>query len=587
MSNMRKHWYIAALIALVLVACATVVAPSGGPEDKLPPRVAGVYPAPNSTNMPEELYVKVKFDEWISPTVPRSAIAISPPLEKKIRTEVDGDELEITSRSVLDENTTYTLTIGSALKDLHGNAIAMPFQISFSTGPHIDSLSIVGRVMLTTEMAKTKVFPSIALYPIGEEREHRNYLKKYRDSTFVGPDSFPQFTKEIPLYVTQADSNGFFKMIGLKAGHYGMLTFLDKNGNRRLEISDEDVGVFGEMMFDSLWTDSIWLPLATMDTSLVELDSVIQSGASIAKVVFNRPVLLDSLKECFMYSGTDTLRPSAMFAYAKTQQPSFYFDPAPKGDSVYTFQCNYAMDSLERLIDTTRNAFEFTWEKITSDTLPPSIAEAKPSSGSKDVFVDSEIKLVFNKPVFGDTLAKDLRFTFLKDTVNAKVDRVDAVTFIVHSEKELPMDAPVSLLQQYLDTTLALPDSTGFRDTVVETKYKKITSFETVKKLRIATLEGKIPGGDAETRIRLRSVENGSVRDTLCSAAGTFTMKDLLDGKYIVEYFRGTKEGRIDAGSLEPLRKARAWRAPVDTLVLANGKNVLEELISLPTLPKE
>jgi len=70
---------------LFLAGCATVEAPSGGPEDKLPPRVAGIYPHPNSVNQSTELLIKVQFDEWISSTVPRSAITISPPIEKKMQ----------------------------------------------------------------------------------------------------------------------------------------------------------------------------------------------------------------------------------------------------------------------------------------------------------------------------------------------------------------------------------------------------------------------------------------------------------------------------------------------------------------------
>ena len=142
----KSRWAYAVLTGLVLlciglVACATQVAPGGGPEDKLPPRVAAVYPAPNSTNHPNELYVKLEFDEWINASVPRSAVSISPPIEKKMKFEVSGKTLELTSRAELDENTTYTVTFAGGIKDLHGNALATPFQVVFSTGPVIDTLS--------------------------------------------------------------------------------------------------------------------------------------------------------------------------------------------------------------------------------------------------------------------------------------------------------------------------------------------------------------------------------------------------------------------------------------------------------------
>ena len=92
---MKFRFVILFSFALFVLNCATSVAPGGGPEDKYPPRVAGVYPSPGSVNISSELNIHLQFDEWISPTIPRSAVTISPPLEKKLRFEVDGDELYI------------------------------------------------------------------------------------------------------------------------------------------------------------------------------------------------------------------------------------------------------------------------------------------------------------------------------------------------------------------------------------------------------------------------------------------------------------------------------------------------------------
>ena len=231
--------------AFVLLNCATSVAPGGGPEDKYPPRVAGVYPAPNSTNMPLELNIHLQFDEWIATSVPRSAVMISPPLEKRLKFEVDGDELYVTSKARLDSNTTYTVTIASGLKDLHGNAVADPFRLTFSTGPIIDSLSLTGRAMVTASMIQKKQFPTVGLFLIGAaERASHHYLEKYRDSTqTVEADSIPKLTKEQPLFSTQTDSLGRFHMAGLKAGHYRVVAFLDVNGNQKIETSAELAGV--------------------------------------------------------------------------------------------------------------------------------------------------------------------------------------------------------------------------------------------------------------------------------------------------------------------------------------------------------
>ena len=103
------NWIISG--SLLIGACATVEAPKGGPEDKLPPRVAGVSPAPQAVQQPTDLNVTLLFDECIADKIPRNAVSVSPPIEKKLQLEVDGDRLYIRSKSPLDSNTTYTLTI--------------------------------------------------------------------------------------------------------------------------------------------------------------------------------------------------------------------------------------------------------------------------------------------------------------------------------------------------------------------------------------------------------------------------------------------------------------------------------------------
>lgn len=572
-------------LLLLLLACATVVAPSGGPEDKLAPRVAAVYPMPNATNMPTELLVRLEFDEWIQSSLPRNAVVISPPLEKKLKLKVSGDVLEISSNAVLDSNTTYTLTLGNALKDLRGNAIAPPFQLAFSTGNHIDSLSLSGKILLTQEMVAAKELPSIGLYPLGTERSKRNYLKKYRDSLLNAPDTVPFLTKEIPLFFTQADSNGFFKVIGLSPGKYRIVAFVDANGNRRLDQTTEPGGIYGDISLDSLFKDSLWLPLGNLDTSGVVLDSVKQLGATIIQPIFNAAVNPDSLKGCMLYGSNKKVLDSLQKILAPNGKPAFAISVVPVKDSSYVFKCAFAKDSLGRYLDTLQNEFEFIWREFPNDTFPANLATVIPRSGQKLVFPEKPVLLTYDKVVYGDTLEKDLFFIVRKDTLPVKVIRKDAANFEVQSLTLLPYDAKISLQQRYLDSTLALPDSTGKRDTIVETKYKVLASFETAPKLRVATLQGKISTTQGKIKIRLRSVETGEIKDTLSLEDGSFKMESLLDGKYLLDYFYPDSNGCLDVGSLEPLRFAKPWRTPLDTLVLQPGENVLEQLITLPKLP--
>lgn len=580
-----------ALLCVALLACATQVAPGGGPEDKLPPRIAAVYPAPNTTNHPNELYVKLEFDEWINASIPRSAVSISPPIEKKMKFEVSGKTLELTSRAELDENTTYTITFAGGVKDLRGNALAKPFHVVFSTGAVIDTLTIVGRVMVNDTMLRKSLFPSIGLFLMGPEREQRKYLNKYRDTVTKALDSLPMLAKEPPLFITRTDSSGNFTLTGLKAGLYRVVAFLDGNGNQKLEPASEIAGVWTQdLQLDEKTMDTIWVPLADHDTTHLELESVNQPYADVMEAVFTRPVYFDSAfadtSNCSLASSEgDTLHPRKVYLGANSNKPQFYFDPAPKKEVLYKFLCKSGKDSLFRTLDTNRNEIDWEWVEKPSDTLPPAVAKATVRSRSKTAMPEDSVIVAYNKPV-SDSLVDQFFVVVNKDTVEVPVERLDPIRFVVKNKEPWPTDAKISFLRGYQDTTLAKADSNGVRDTVIQLKYNSLVRFETVPKLKFAKLRGKIPGANANAYVRLKSIESSAYYYASCGADGSFAFNDLVEGSYFLDYYY-PEDGKRDpdAGSLLPFRYGLAWRAPTDTVKIANGDNELENLITnLPTL---
>ena len=575
----------------MIAACATQVAPTGGPEDKLPPRVAAVSPAPKTANHPNELYVKLEFDEWINASIPRGAISISPPIEKKLKHEVHGKMLEVYSRAELDTGTTYTVTFAGGIKDLRGNALAKPFQVVFSTGATIDSLTLAGRVMVPDSLVRKKSYPSVGLYLMGPERESKRFLQKYRDTVTHVLDSLPMLTKEEPLYLTAADSIGSFTLTGLKAGRYRVVAFVDANGNHRIEPSSELAGVWvSDLLLDESTQDTLWIALADHDTSLVELDNVTQPYANVLEANFSRHVFFDSAfadtSNCYLASPDgDTLYPR--FVYLGTSNaPRFYFDPKPKDEVLYKFICNNAKDSLSRVLDTARNYAEIEWKEMSADTLAPVIQTVQVMGKSKNAFPDDSLVVIYNKPVV-DSL-KDMFFIVEgKDTTQVPVLQIDPIRYVVVNVTQWPTDTKFSLLRGYRDTTLAKADSNGVRDTVIETRYERKLQFETISKLKLASLVGKIPGAKKDAVVRLKSVETGKFEFAKCSAHGVFSFNDLVEGGYIIDYYYADNGSDLpDGGSLNPFRFGSAWRAPLDTLKLKSGANDLEQLMpNLPALP--
>lgn len=581
--------------ALLLTACATVEPPGGGPEDKLPPRVAGISPAPNATGQSTALQVTLQFDEWIASAIPRSAVSLSPPIEKKMQFEVDGDKLSITSDSPLDTLTTYTLTITSGLKDLRNNSVVEPFQLVFSTGPVLDSLRAEGRVLLPDSLRRQKSYPAVGLFPLGSDRKGRNYLKRFRDSLQTPEsDTVPRLHKEPPLFLTHADSLGQFKFQGLRPGLYQVVAFTDLNGNQRVDMQAELAGVGEHLLRLDSTARPLWLTLGDQDTASLRVEGATQRGNRLLELAFSRNPVLDSAffdsSNCSVGvkgSSAPPLRPRNHYQEPLSGNVVFVMDSlAP--DSTYLVKCVYAKDSLGRSLDKRLASAEVVWDKMT-DTVATRVSQTIPVKGARAIWTDAPIELAYNNPVGVDSLAPRLRIVINQDTVAAVAKQKDAVRLEVRSSKDWPTDAQIRLLYMEPDTTISKPDSLGKVDTLVTYQTEVLAQFETISKLKMANLEGTVPGGNATTRIRLRSTERkNEERFALCDARGHFKMVGLLEGFYTVDYFHDRDgDGKPSPGRLFPVTAGEPWRAPENELVLPHGEdNIFEKLLlDLPQLP--
>lgn len=513
---------------------------------------------------------------------------ISPPLEKKLKFEVDGDELFVTSKARLDSNTTYTVTIANGLKDLRGNAVTDPFRLTFSTGPIIDSLSVKGQVMVSRAMLQKKQLPTIGLFLVGaSERASHHYLEKYRDSTQTAEaDSIPKLTKEQPLFSTQTDSLGRFHLAGLKAGHYRVVAFVDVNGNQKIETSAELAGVAtADLILTPEYSGALWVPLADQDTTPVSLESVTQVSKNALTAKFSKNLFIDSTlldkENCVLLTADSTrIRPTWIFRAPRSNDMQYVFDSLANADSSYTFRCAYGKDSVGRFLDSRLASLSIDWTEQKGDTLPSKMVATAPSMNAKNVFTKDSIWITYDKPL-ADSVLDSLRRVLIlvqnQDTLPVNVFRKDPVRFAVYGNEAFLTDAKVELLERYADSTLSSPDSvTGNRDTIVTMKTRPWVKFETVPKLQLASLSGKIPGGSTDTRVRIRKADSDQFTTVSCTANGSFQMDDLTEGKYLMEYFRTKDSLNVPyAGKLFHFEHGMPWRALVDTLVIERGANVL------------
>ena len=85
---------VASLSALLVVACAVVQPPSGGPEDKRPPHIVAVAPQPDSASVENDTHVIIRFSEKVNGETFKERVKVYPPIAFK-SIKIKGDELQI------------------------------------------------------------------------------------------------------------------------------------------------------------------------------------------------------------------------------------------------------------------------------------------------------------------------------------------------------------------------------------------------------------------------------------------------------------------------------------------------------------
>jgi uncharacterized protein (DUF2141 family) len=590
----------------LMMFCATVVSPPGGPEDTLPPRVSGTTLAPNSINQSVNLNLTLQFDEWIIQKPPSGAVAISPPISGKLQVKADGNNLRIYSTEPLDSNTTYTLTVTNAIKDLRNNPLEKPFQILFSTGTFLDSLKTDFSVLLHDSLTKKKKFPVVAFYPIGKIRSHKRYLEKFRDSTLTAAaDTIPNIRKEIPLYIAQTDSLGKGTLQGMQAGLYIAAAFLDENNNQRLDAESEIAGIAEFPVELNENKKMLRFSLGDLDTSSLSLDAVSQRGNKEIEFSFSRKIILDSLflqkNNCFLKTAKDTLFSYGFYTEYNSKNTVLLFNNL-KNDSLYSAHCLYAADSLGRQLDSARNNVKYKFKKIPEDEIAPTvISKTEPIGGSTDILPDLPIKLHYNHPISADTMK--FRLYVNEDSVKIEVKQIDAASLEIFSVPAWGTDSKLKFVSVEKDSIT----DTLFRE-------KILTQFSTISKLKLASLKGNIPGGNSQTIVILREIIGQSRQETVkakakakysanarpsrsfgterqakCDSSGYFEIKGLAFGTYSLMYFKDLNgDGRLTAGSIYPLAAGDPWAAAEEDLIIpSGGENFLKELIKdLPSLER-
>jgi uncharacterized protein (DUF2141 family) len=209
----------------------------------------------------------------------------------KIKPEfkVEGKKLVVDFKEALKARSTYTLNFGNAIEDYTEGNPLVNYEYVFSTGDHIDSLSIPGKV----------------LNAFNHKPEEGIIAMVYQDDNDTVPlDSLP--LRVPPKSASKTTKDGTFRINNLAAGTYKLFALEDLNNNFIYDLPTERIAFLDSMITlkppepviipvdstDTTETETPALPLALENNFTLYLFEQIDSTQKLLSKKLVNPVLI-------------------------------------------------------------------------------------------------------------------------------------------------------------------------------------------------------------------------------------------------------------------------------------------------------
>ena len=223
-------WQPAFILGFIILmtlwpSCAnTTTGPSGGPKDTIPPVLKLSRPEYNQTGHPcdpRHSQVILDFNEYVQLKDASTNIFLSPPQKKAPKAKIKGKSVIITFDEPLDSNTTYSLSLGEAIKDNNEGNPFPPYVLSFSTGDRVDDYFVAGSITDAQTMKPQKGITVL----------------------FHTDPSDSSLFKHRPAAAAKTDAWGYFTVRNLSPDStYRVYAINDLNNNNIYDPESETVG---------------------------------------------------------------------------------------------------------------------------------------------------------------------------------------------------------------------------------------------------------------------------------------------------------------------------------------------------------
>lgn len=390
-ANWRIGKFVYLLIGTLIYSCAQVVAPGGGDKDITPPKVVKYIPDSASLNF-KSPYIAVFFDEFIQLKDLNNQLIISPPLENSPDIKVKNKTLTIDfdKDEILKPNTTYSISFGNALQDIHENNPIDNFKYIFSTGNFIDSVIVKGKIENAFDH-KTNKGVLVMLYT------------DFSDSVIY---------KKKPDYFAKTKEDGTFQIDNIRTDKYKLLVLKDANTNYKYDSENESVG-FIDALIDVSEKKNILIDMFQEPVKKLFLKKTIYNSYGKISFIFNKTA--DSIRITPLnatFNDTDIF-----LDYSKNKDTLNYWFRKDDKDSIIL-----QVKNGNKIIDTVEFKIIKKEDALKNKRNPLKLVVANSSGGNMNFDLNSEFKVVFNNPLdpvlFKNNISKEINL--IEDTIPIK-----------------------------------------------------------------------------------------------------------------------------------------------------------------------
>jgi hypothetical protein len=446
--------------------------------------------------------------------------------------------LVIELKDTLQKNTTYVINFGKAIGDVNENNILKNFTYVFSSGNHIDSLTMAGTVT-NNETEQKEKDATVMLFTLKQ------------DSLLFG--------KKKPSLYTTTDSAGNFKISNLKEGVYKIYALKEKSPDKIYDNDDELIAFSNHVINFTHDTSTINLKLFKQTpTKFRIVEKIFQPDGSM-RFIFNKPLTSPSIKILYP-DGFDAQK---------------IVDVSNTKDTIVVYSKNMDFDSIRFALYDNNKPLDTTYlRKGRKESFTRNLAFRYGTTQSNELRKGTDLKVYTNIPIenFEPVLmglkedSNLVKFTVTKDTGSA--GKVLNVKYPWKQKAEYQL-----VLKEG-----AITDIYGDKNKLQAKKF----FIATADSYTNLTLKINVPDTAINYVVELLNEQGKPIRSDVIKQKATLTYRNIYVGKFRLRVvYDDNKNGKWDSGSIKENRQPENIWAYSKVFILRPNWDT-EETVDVP-----